>query len=58
MDCLGGVGNERRAMPVLAEPSFAGDRIHWSRSVPAAPAVLPRDAEGLEVVLAMRVTFR
>jgi hypothetical protein len=40
---------------VLAEPNFAGNRFAEANSVPAAPAVLPCDAKGLEVVLATRV---
>ena len=42
-------------MPALARARFRRQPIRWSGSEPAAPAVLPRDAEGLEVVLAMRV---
>src|SRR4029077_5834941 len=34
---------------------FRRQQTRRSGSEPAAPAVLPRDAEGLEVVLAMRV---
>src|SRR6476661_10464382 len=34
---------------------FRRQPTRWSGSVPAAPAILPRDAEGLEVMLAMRV---
>ena len=41
-------------MPVLAEPNFASSRLTGSASVAAAPAILPRDAEDFEVVVAMR----
>ena len=41
-------------MPALGELSFAGKRFAGRLST-RRPAVLPCDAEGLEVVLAMRV---